>query len=553
MTVTKTARFLSLLGALLFAVPALSQSTIPEIDIERLQLDPAATTSLVVGGGQLLPAGEFRLGLAPDWEMNPLRISIDGASASSLVENRWMAFLFGAWTVVPRLELSAQVPIILDQTGKDPSSMGLSGVTPTALGNPFVGARVGILQTADGDPFNLAFGVNVGLPVGSGAALGNGGVEVYPDLQASREFGNVIPSLEVGGLLRPGVDIGDGEVLGSELDGQAAIAYDAGSIRPEIVGRLFVPFGHLPAAGEALVGARGQPSPSFDVFALAGVGFGTLVGVPAVQVTLGAAFDGGKKPRPALPSPPAKPVAYDPCAASHPHTPEQCPDNDDDGDGILNRIDKCPLVPGLAKYQGCPIPDRDHDGIPDDEDACPDEPGPIFTHGCPDRDGDGVPDKVDACPDEPGPPANHGCPWGKKQLVVINQGRLEIGEQVHFDTAKATIQKRSYALLDQVADLILAHPEIGRIEIRGHTDDRGGRAYNRTLSTRRADAVRRYLVADGVPGRRLQSRGFGFSRPIATNATEEGRARNRRVEFAILGSHTPEPYPTDQGDIPAEP
>ena len=87
-----------------------------------------------------------------------------------------------------------------------------------------------------------------------------------------------------------------------------------------------------------------------------------------------------------------------------------CPDKD--GDGIADIDDKCPDVPGLAKYNGCPIPDTDGDGINDEEDKCPNVPGVARYQGCPipDTDGDGVNDEEDKCPKEAGPASNFGCP-----------------------------------------------------------------------------------------------------------------------------------------------
>ena len=403
-------------------------------------------------------------------------------------------------------------------------------------------------------------GAGVGLPVGNGAALGNGGVSLIPDVEASREFGRWLPSAELSGIVRPGVSLGNEQTYGSEIDAAAAVAYELGALRPELVGRAFFPFGGLPVGGQILAGARHQTLASLDIFALAGVGFGPLVGVPALQVVIGAAFDGGQHAA-APPSPPPVPV-IDPCSAGQTHTSAQCPALDDDGDGIPNRDDRCPLVAGPAKYEGCPPPDRDHDGIPDDEDRCPDQPGPAATHGCPDRDhdgvpdaedecpdapgpaathgcpdrdGDGVPDRLDNCPDEPGPASNQGCPPKKKQLVVITREKLEIRDHIYFDTGKGRIQKRSFGLLDQIASVIRAHPEIPLVEIQGHTDAQGRPALNKKLSELRAEAVRRYLAGKGVAADRLRAKGYGMERPIASNATAAGRAQNRRVDFVIVG------------------
>jgi outer membrane protein OmpA-like peptidoglycan-associated protein len=180
--------------------------------------------------------------------------------------------------------------------------------------------------------------------------------------------------------------------------------------------------------------------------------------------------------------------------------------------------------------------DWDGDGVPNDKDRCPLEPGPPELDGCPDRDGDGVPDIDDKCPDEPGPVENDGCPLPENEpLVEIQSERLSLKDSIHFDTARDTIRPESDKLLDQIAELLRQHTELKKIRIEGHTDNVGSAAYNKDLSERRARSVLRHLVERGkvAPGR-LEFAGYGFERPVASNATATGRARNRRVEFAIV-------------------
>jgi OmpA-OmpF porin, OOP family len=105
---------------------------------------------------------------------------------------------------------------------------------------------------------------------------------------------------------------------------------------------------------------------------------------------------------------------------------------------------------------------------------------------------------------------------------------------VHFEYNKAAIQKRSFKLLDEVARVINAHPELQHIRIEGHTDDKGNEAYNKKLSQDRAEAVQRYLTQKGVAEGRLEAVGFGEENPIAENNTDAGRSKNRRVEFKIV-------------------
>jgi outer membrane protein OmpA-like peptidoglycan-associated protein len=208
-----------------------------------------------------------------------------------------------------------------------------------------------------------------------------------------------------------------------------------------------------------------------------------------------------------------------------------CPDTDKDG--LQDSEDKCPTEAGPKERQGCPVKDADNDGILDEQDSCPNEAGIAELKGCPakDTDGDTVADHVDNCPSEAGPTDNQGCPAKQKQMVAIQQGRIEIKDTVYFNTAKATIQARSFKLLDQVAKVLKEHPELEKIWIEGHTDNEGKPDANLKLSQRRAEAVRNYLIKKGVEPQRLEAKGFGQERPIADNKTAKGRATNRRVEF----------------------
>ena len=212
---------------------------------------------------------------------------------------------------------------------------------------------------------------------------------------------------------------------------------------------------------------------------------------------------------------------------------------DADGDGIPDELDKCPNeaedFDGFEDEDGCPDPDNDGDGILDVDDKCPNDAGPPENQGCPDpdRDGDGVPDRIDNCPDEPGTVENQGCQ--EKQLVVIGDGQLEILEKVYFRKGSAKLQKRSWALLDNVAAVLIAHPEISKVRVEGHSDKSGSLKYNMILSKKRANTVVRYLVGRGQVNRnRLVAKGYGPKRPLVPDAkSKEEAALNRRVEFHI--------------------
>ena len=208
-----------------------------------------------------------------------------------------------------------------------------------------------------------------------------------------------------------------------------------------------------------------------------------------------------------------------------------CPWPDTDKDGVLDKDDGCPDVPGPVENKGCPWPDRDKDGVLDKDDRCPDEPGPVENQGCPwpDRDKDTVLDKVDKCPDEPGPPQNQGCPF---KLIAITKDKIELKQKVFFDTDKARIKPASFEMLNEIADLLIKNDAI-EVRIEGHTDARASLKHNMKLSQDRSDSVRKYLVERGVDPTHMTSIGYGPTRPIADNRTAIGREANRRVEFFI--------------------
>jgi OmpA-OmpF porin, OOP family len=188
----------------------------------------------------------------------------------------------------------------------------------------------------------------------------------------------------------------------------------------------------------------------------------------------------------------------------------------------------CPPAPsGCVENDWCKK-DSDGDGVPDCIDKCPGTPAgcPVDKDGCPkDTDGDGVPDCLDKCPDTPkGIKVDaDGCPPAAQQGAIIFRNIL-------FDFGKANLKPESFAILDQVVEYLMTNPGV-KMEIQGHTDNKGTAEFNMKLSSMRADSVRKYLVGKGVPSGRLEVKGFGLTKPIVPNDTEGNRARNRRVEF----------------------
>jgi OOP family OmpA-OmpF porin len=234
-----------------------------------------------------------------------------------------------------------------------------------------------------------------------------------------------------------------------------------------------------------------------------------------------------------------------------------CPEGqrDRDGDGIVDMLDRCPNEPedkdGFEDEDGCPDPDNDRDGILDAQDNCPNEPEDIDgfedNDGCPDPDNDkdGLLDNVDRCPNEPenynGIEDEDGCPEVPKR-VVISGGKINILDKIYFELAKAVIRPESYDILFQVAETLKQNPQITKVEIQGHTDNRGSETYNLDLSDRRVAAVRKFLIErGGIAADRLTSKGYGESMLIDQGNDEQAHAKNRRVEFVIMEEAGPTP------------
>jgi OOP family OmpA-OmpF porin len=220
---------------------------------------------------------------------------------------------------------------------------------------------------------------------------------------------------------------------------------------------------------------------------------------------------------------------------------------DSDGDGVVDDLDKCPGTPSGVQVDkdGCPL-DSDGDGVPDYLDKCPGTPAGVKVDqdGCPlDSDGDGVPDYLDKCP---GTPAGvqvdqDGCPPPVVEKIVpqaakameaaiVEKGRVTLN--VEFDFDKSIVKKKYHHEIGNLAEVMKKYPDF-KITLEGHTDNVGGLTYNEKLSQRRADAIKNYLATKfGIEASRLNAKGYGEIRPIESNATKEGRQKNRRVEAA---------------------
>ena len=465
------------------------------------------------------PAGSISAEILLDYTEGLLALQL-GSESSDLIESRLSAHLLAGY-VLGRFELGAHLPIVLSQQADFSllTSQGITGplvapVASSALGDLRFGAKTALF--APGRlPVDLAAMLDVRLPTGNGDAFTSDGFMVVPSAIASRGFGRLRLDGQLGYAFR-----GEGQyaqlVVHDGLTYGLAASYDLPRAwrieRWRAIAELTGGWPRGNASDEdrykaplsVRAGLRATVLGDLAVEAGAGTGIGEHgYGRESWRVFLGLRWERIQRDR--------------------------------DGDGVPDRDDACPDRPGPKENAGCPEADTDGDGVLNRDDACPQEPGRADLDGCPDRDEDTIPDREDKCPDEAGPPQTDGCPVSEEEPVVeIETERLSLKDAINFDTGKDTIKRTSNRILDEIASIIQQHGEIARIRVEGHTDNVGAAAYNKDLSQRRAAAVVEYLVSKGVARDRLVPVGYGFERPVASNATALGRAKNRRVEFTIL-------------------
>ncbi|MBI5549178.1 MAG: OmpA family protein [Deltaproteobacteria bacterium] len=403
---------LILVCSLLLAGTAMAQSAqpIPEFRLERFSFNGGARDGLTAASGDVLDNGQLHVLLGFHYENEPLVLVSNDEREGALVARRLTAHLAVGYGLTSYLQVVGEIPLVLYQAGD--SIDGVQSPDSAGLSSPLLNARLALTSQRSGGLLAREFPLDVAIQLGAVIPLSTGRT-------LSREFGMVpqislgrnLGQFRVGGemavwirpenmVLTPGGTVRDsvGSQLGLKLIGSTRVK-DVGL---ELSGHAGFPLGggDTPLGVEALAGVR-FPVWMLELFAIGGPGFGQLPGTPSFRVLAGVALA------------PAKPVA---CVPGESHSPAQCPDLDDDGDGLLNRVDRCPLekedADSFRDEDGCPDPDNDADKVLDVDDKCPNVPGPVEEQGCPvvDSDLDGLPDKVDACPQEPGLKERKGCP-----------------------------------------------------------------------------------------------------------------------------------------------
>ncbi|WP_338280958.1 adventurous gliding motility protein AgmC [Corallococcus caeni] len=529
------------------------------IDVQQYKPGPGVADVLAVHGAKVQRHLGWNVGLSVNYADKPLNFFDPRSDTyiTSVVKSQVGFDLMGAVGLYDRFEIGVVLPITLQSSENSPGvdASFANGVSGGGIGDLRLIPKARLL---DGDNYGLSVVVPVSLPTGGASDfLGGSGVSVNPRVVA--EYGRRFRV-----LANVGVDIRKAEQL-RNLNVGSALAYGLGAEAP---------LGDLPLAVQAsLVGAMGfkqQDAEERPLELLAALKYRGLTGLSA-QVGAGPGLTHGygtptfrvlasvgystperapAQPRPVCPEGPEDFDGF--------QDQDGCADPDNDGDGIVDTADKCPNEPETVNdfedADGCPDTkpappppapvDTDGDGLMDPDDKCPNAPedkdGFQDEDGCPDPDNDkdGILDTADKCPLEPetinGVEDEDGCPDKGKVKVLVEGERIFILEKVYFATNKDIILPRSFPILKQVAAVLRANPQVELLRIEGHTDSQGNDAANLDLSKRRAASVKTFLVNEGVAAERLDSEGFGESKPVDTNNTPAGRENNRRVEFNIV-------------------
>jgi len=538
------------MAAATFLPAAAARAQAPTFYLDRLMMAGAPDDGIAVWRPQMGEKTRFFGQLGMGFSLNPLRADnhFDDLNKSDFlkapVSAQFITYLNAGVEVLDRVSVQASFPIALYQAG-NPTTNPAEGVTgqavdlqPVAPMDMRLDARVIVFRTEPRN-FKLGLGASLFVPTGNKFSFGgersvSGAFSLAAEYDAKRFF----VTLNSGVRLRPYLKLNELEIsheftyglaayvplrddslrLGAEIFGATGIGsanagdLDTSPLEWMLSGRMFLtPKKRVHVglgAGSRLTGGF---APDFRVVALVGGHF-SIGDTDAKSPFVGYRFDENV---------------------------------DTDKDGLPDLVDMCPVDPEDGKPPnpdaGCPtLPDRDGDGIPDVSDKCPDVPEDFDKiddrDGCPedDADEDGVPDAEDKCPKEPGERSEgdkNGCPQFIRRIT--GSAEIQIMKQVEFMYDSATILPGSFPILDEVVRLLQANPEIKLVRIEGHTDRRGTDEYNDRLSNIRANSVKQYLIKKGIDPNRLTSIGFGARKPIASNETEEGRQKNRRVEFHI--------------------
>lgn len=535
------------------------------LDLSTFRPAPAVEGDMLsVESVEVGEPGAWAVGLSFHHAVNPLTVrSADERMVDAPITARTVAELGFAYAFGGRYEAGAAVPL-LQQSGDAPAFSGLSPAQGTALGDAALHGKAALWH---GGPLALAASATLILPTATdGQFAGGSGLGLHARGIAGYGTRRVRVAANAGLRLRGASTLGNVE-RGNELTYGVAAAYRLQQAL-SAVGELFGTAG-LGASGaastlEGVAGVRYRLDRRLAMAAGVGRGLMAGVGAPDLRAFLLVSYSPEARAIPVLVVP-AAPVpiddsdsdsdgiidANDACPAEREDLDgfadeDGCLDPDNDDDGIIDHTDACPDkaedLDGFEDEDGCPEGDNDGDGLADEEDQCPEVPedkdGFQDQDGCddPDNDRDGVPDVIDQCPLEAetinGKADQDGCPDEGESLVLLLNDRLEPIEPIEFRGNGARLHRRSEDVLDQVAAVLRAHPELLRVRIGVHVHPSGTR--DQELSESRAEVIKDHLMRQGIQSERLEARGHGSSRPLLDGRRRDARAVNERIELVIV-------------------
>jgi OmpA-OmpF porin, OOP family len=484
----------TMVAALLASSLAVAQSTdqLPSFDLERLETNMGRGT-VMVGNGELMVPGGVNVNLMGHYQRMPLRLD-DGARQLAVVRDRATALLSASYGVWPWLEVGAQLPFVLWQQGEDPTGVGLARLTAQGLGTPVLQARLGLLSKNYRQPVDLSADLGVGLPVGTGPALaGDDGPRFQVRMVAGTTLGWWRPSLEAGVLFRPAILLAtpqgaDQPGARSEVRLGAGLTTTGKGFRGELAVRTTV---SPQVSMDLLGGVRVPLLVGLESFVLAGPGLGGAPGSPRFRLLAGVTFR----------SEPPPSISY------------------------LNENEDRELQLSLAQSTR-PQPQKrvretstwELTGLAKNE------------------------QKTASSEEEPSAPAV------AQPYQLTPQERLVLRGEVPFMKGSSELPG-VVPLLDQVILKWSGEAQRGVIIVQGHADTEGGDTSDVFMSLRRAQAVRRYLIDQGIPGTHVRIRGLGAHWPVSAKpATEQEHQLNRRAEVLMLSDA--EPSATTQTPAP---
>ncbi|MED5372031.1 MAG: MopE-related protein [Myxococcota bacterium] len=434
--------------------------------------------------------GDYDVAIIADNAVRPL-VEVFPEGRAPVLSNLATSNLVVSGAPMRYLRLEAVLPVHMYGVGPAQGAF-------VALGDARLGAVIPVLPAAGIRP-GVALGPSVWLPTGNeDRMVGNPGISAGGVLAVNQELGRFGWNANLGarvGRFEPerNLQAGAGPLVG--VGGHVLLNPDV-AVGVELVSQGATGFRNWPL--EAMATSRVNLDGGLWATAGLAVGLNDAPGASTARVVLGVGWQ--QRPQPAQ------------TVLVHRIEPEIDPNADRDGDGIVDIEDLCPdqaeTFDGFDDEDGCPELDGDQDGVPFERDACPSEP--IYP--------------------EQDPRHSDGCP----HLAELAGDKIVLTQSIFFREGSAKIMRKSYPVLDEVAEIMLSDAAGDTVLIEGHTNNNGSAEYNYRLSEDRARAVMRYLIDAGVPREQLAAQGYGFDVPLVPHDDPMAQAINRRVEFTLV-------------------